>query len=162
MVKMNAWAIYLPPVTRTGFFPWPSGKDIQNFSHDKHGPYGVKTAKVEHKNASHQMLSQHRSCPSRISSDSQGILRKQVSFISSKCCNVRFRVKHFCFKACNPFASVTSLKFPIPAVVLAYSITLLKSLSWQLQEATPFSRVTVKDISSRLETIDCQTSCKDL
>ena len=72
MVKMNVWAIYLPPVTRTRFFPWPSGKDIQNFSHDKHGPYGVKTAKVEHKNASHQMLSQHRSCPSRISSDSQG------------------------------------------------------------------------------------------
>lgn len=75
MVKMNAWAIYLPPVTRTGFFPWPSGKDIQNFSHDKHGPYGVKTAKVEHKNASHQMLSQHGSWPSWISSDNQGLLR---------------------------------------------------------------------------------------
>lgn len=34
-----------------------------------------------------------------------GILRKQVSFISSRCCHVRFRVKHFCLKACNPLQS---------------------------------------------------------
>ena len=87
----------------------------------------------------------------------------QESFISARCCNVRFRVKHsFCLKACNPLASVTSLKFLISSVVLAYTITSLISPSWQLQEATPFTRVTVKDISSRLETIDCQTNCKDL
>ena len=52
-------------VTKTRFSPWPSGKDIHNLSHDK----------VEHKNASHQMLSQHGSWPSWISSDNQGLLR---------------------------------------------------------------------------------------